>query len=80
MLAIGLGGPGARALGAGEQADVPSSRTYIVREGDTLWGIASSVAPGRDPREVILEIEGLDGNRPGGSVVPGQVLAIPVLG
>jgi hypothetical protein len=49
-----------------------------VGTGDTLWGIAESVAPSEDPREVILEIMRLNGMSDA-VVQPGQQLALPVL-
>lgn len=77
MLVIGLSGTMARALGAdGTGAVLVSSRTYVVRAGDSMWSIASGIAPGRDPRAVILEIETLNGIRPG-DLTPGQVLDLP---
>ena len=54
------------------------SRSYVVRTGDTLWSIASVVAPSHDPRRVIADLEQLNG--PLGSLTPGQVLAIPSSG
>ncbi|MGH2540106.1 MAG: LysM peptidoglycan-binding domain-containing protein [Actinomycetota bacterium] len=70
------GGPIARALGAGETVRPVSARTYVVREGDTLWSIVSSTAPGRDPREVIQLVVSAEPDAI--SPVPGQVLSIPV--
>ncbi|MEI5585017.1 MULTISPECIES: LysM peptidoglycan-binding domain-containing protein [unclassified Agromyces] len=52
--------------------------TVVVGAGDTLWGIAESVAPSEDPREVILEIMRLNGMSDA-VVQPGQRLALPVL-
>jgi len=34
----------------------PSSTTRVVLPGETLWGIATQVAPHRDPRETIRQI------------------------
>lgn len=47
-----------------------------VREGQTLWQIASSAAPHADPRETILQIEKLN-DLPNSAVQAGQKLAIP---
>ena len=52
--------------------------TVVVRTGDTLWGIAESIAPTADPRDVILEIMQLNGLRDP-VVQPGQRLALPVV-
>jgi hypothetical protein len=52
--------------------------TVVVGAGDTLWGIAESIAPTADPREVIHEIMQLNGLR-NPVVQPGQRLALPVV-
>jgi hypothetical protein len=67
------------ALDGGAVATVESSDasfTYVsVAAGETLWDIASSVAPESDPREVVADITRL--NNLSGSVQPGERLAIP---
>lgn len=74
-------------LGAGVVGDalvgaVASSSTqtaafeYVtVVPGQSLWQIAQSVAPAADPRDVIAEIEVLNGID--GAIQPGERLAIP---
>ncbi|MBM7504487.1 LysM peptidoglycan-binding domain-containing protein [Agromyces aurantiacus] len=52
--------------------------TMVVGAGDTLWGIAESIAPTADPREVIHDIMRLNGLRDA-VVQPGQRLALPVV-
>jgi Tfp pilus assembly protein FimV len=48
--------------------------TVTVRSGDTLWSIASRVAPGADPRAEVAALQRL--NHLGGTALtPGQVLA-----
>jgi nucleoid-associated protein YgaU len=74
-----VGAPVAGALGIGEQDHIrPVARLQVVvREGDTAWAIAGRVAPQEDPRRVVAaisEANGLDA----GSLVPGQVLVVPV--
>jgi hypothetical protein len=49
---------------------------YVVRDGDTLWGIAAATAPERDPREVVRLIDAVNG-LDGASIVPGQLLVVP---
>jgi hypothetical protein len=61
----GSGGPGA-----------PSPEHYVVRPGDTLWGIARRAEPGRDPRPLIQAIEGMNGLG-AGDLMPGRTLLIP---
>ena len=80
--AVGLIGTGqvASALGShGDGVQRVSQRTYVVRQGDTLWAIASRIAPAGDPRPVIQAIQDANGVD-AGSLVPGAVLRIPALG
>ena len=72
-------------LGAGHaaaQSNAASSATsfeYVtVDRGDSLWGIAESIAPHADPRVIIDEIIRLNG-LDGAVVEPGQRLALPVV-
>ena len=46
-----------------------------MQPGETLWSIAEIVAPDVDPREVIADIQSLNGV--GGAIQPGQQLSIP---
>ena len=62
---------------SGEAGTAPETRTVVVDEGDTLWGIAASVAGERDLREVVHEIEALN-SLPGPGLVEGQELAVPL--
>lgn len=59
------------------QADKPETiQTEItVREGETLWSIAETNCPNKDPREVIHQIEKV--NHLGEYLRPGDVLTIP---
>jgi LysM domain len=53
----------------------PSPSAMVVREGDTLWSIASRVAPGSDPRQEVahlLRVNGLTDV----TVLPGQTLRV----
>jgi hypothetical protein len=47
-----------------------------VAEGQSLWGLAETIAPRADPREVIAAIVSLNG-LPSADVQPGERLAIP---
>ncbi len=76
-LVLAAGGPMASAIGVVDPApSLASARTYVVRPGDSLWTIATTVAPERDPRLVVLELEQANPG-PGARLVPGQVLSIP---
>lgn len=80
-LAVGIAfaaisGGSALASGADEAATSAVFATVTVMPGDTLWSIASTVAPTADPRDVIGEISRLNMLR-GGELQIGQELAIP---
>lgn len=58
------------------EAPVPVVR-HIVERGDTLWQLAVSVAdPGEDVRDVVAELQALNG-LPGQDVRVGQELLLP---
>ena len=40
-----------------DSAGRPQPATVTVRDGDTLWAIASRVAPDRDPRAEVAELQ-----------------------
>lgn len=64
--------------GASQPATIAaSSQRYVVRSGDTLWGIARlQVGPSGDPRPVIEDIR--RANRlHGGDLTPGAQLVLP---
>jgi len=49
---------------------------YVVRRGDTVWGIAASIAgPAGDPRPVVDRLVRVNGVR-GGVILPGQELRL----
>ena len=70
-----IGAPPTHAWGRASSRPLVN-RTYVVAAGDTIWGIASSAAPGRDPRPVVEAIERANHVSPG-ALVPGQALVIP---
>jgi hypothetical protein len=55
-------------------AGVAAPPEVVVQPGDTLWSIASAVAPDRDVRITVDELVRLNGNQP---IVVGQRLALP---
>ena len=57
-------------------AEARPQQAYVVREGDTLWSIASRIGAGRDPRLVVDAIARANGIA-GATVVPGEALVIP---
>ncbi|MBM3691435.1 MAG: LysM peptidoglycan-binding domain-containing protein [Actinobacteria bacterium] len=52
------------------------AHSITVQSGDTLWEIARSIAPNRDPREVVWEIKQM--NNLGVGLVPGDKLLVPL--
>ena len=76
------GGTPASAAGSGpasasQPAVLPAGvadRFYIVEQGDSLWSIARALAPFRDVRTYVDELEALNG---GTSIQPGQRLVLP---
>ena len=71
---LGLWGPAvANAFGGPE---ISEGRRVVVTAGDTLWGLASRLEPGSDPREVVARL--VEANTlHGASIEPGQVLILP---
>jgi hypothetical protein len=72
-LSMLLASPGAL---AGDEPRTNDFEYHTVLAGDTLWGIASIIDPGADPRDVVTQIMTLNGLT-NASVSPGQQLAIP---
>ena len=68
-----LNGGGAAATG--EQTHV-TFHYVTVQSGDSLWSVASRLAPNADPRDVIADLVSLNGLS-SAVVTPGQQLAIP---
>ena len=68
--------PGAWRAVATAQVEGPATVAVTVQPGDTLWGIASAVDPGADPRALIAEIRQANGLTQSG-LIPGQVLQVP---
>jgi hypothetical protein len=56
-----------------------AQQRYVVASGDTLWGIARQVAPGRDPRPIVDAIARRNHLAPG-DLSAGQSLTIPPIG
>lgn len=63
-------GPSAVGRGAGA---TPTAATVTVRPGDTLWSIATRIAPNRDPRAEVATLQRLNGID-GADLVAGQLL------
>jgi LysM repeat protein len=75
LAAFSLGRTGAEgSTSAGAPAQV---RTTTVAPGETLWGIASRIAPEQDPRPVVDQLRRLN-DLPDGGLRAGQQLLLPV--
>lgn len=60
-------------------AEAPTATVTVrIGPGDTLWQVASDVAPGVDPRETVAGIVELNELSSGGDIAPGDVLRVPV--
>ena len=71
--AFSLGRVGAEGSTSTER---PATQVVTVAPGDTLWGVASRLAPGQDPRPVVEQIRQLNDLDSGGLRV-GQQLVLP---
>jgi LysM repeat protein len=67
---------GGYSAASGERGPAQPTRTVVVEEGDTLWGIAAEVAGPGEVREVVHELEELNA-LPGPELVEGQRIAVP---
>jgi LysM repeat protein len=68
---------GASSAATGEAGRPVPTRTVVVDEGDTLWGIAADVAGPGEVREMVHRIQELNALS-GSGVAIGQELAVPV--
>jgi len=59
-----------------QSSGAPATGVVVVQAGQSLWEIASSVAPESDPRATITAIRDLNGLG-SDAVVPGQALVVP---
>jgi hypothetical protein len=63
------------AVGAG----ATHARHVVVEPGESLWSVATRVAPTRDPRAVVADLEALN-HLSSPTVEPGERLAVPASG
>lgn len=52
------------------------THTWVVQPGENLWSIATSVAPGTDPRDTVARIVELN-HLPSAAVTVGEALQVP---
>ena len=67
---------GGRSAATGQRGPAVPTRTVVVHQGDTLWGIASKVAAPGHVRDMVYRIEELN-SLPGPELAEGQELAVP---
>lgn len=53
----------------------PPTRYVTVRQGETMWAIATRLFPHADPRETVRHIIDMNGRGP--TLMPGDVIAVP---
>jgi hypothetical protein len=70
---VGRGSSLAAGAGATHQ------RHVVVEAGESLWSVATRVAPTRDPRAVVADLEALN-HLSSPTVEPGERLAVPASG
>ncbi|MGR2753845.1 LysM peptidoglycan-binding domain-containing protein [Agromyces arachidis] len=75
---VGTLSSGGAVAGIDDGRATTTFETVVVGAGDSLWGIAESIAPTADPRDVIHEIMQLNGLRDA-VVQPGQELVLPAV-
>lgn len=66
----------AKAADSADQLSLTPTVSVTVQPGESLWAIAGSVAPERDPRDVVADIVQLN-NLDAARVMPGQQLFVP---
>lgn len=67
---------GGHSAATGEAGEPVETRTVVVGDGDTLWGIAAEAAEPGEVREMIHYIRELNA-LPSASLMRGQELAVP---
>lgn len=76
LIQAGIGGGPLTTTGAaaGPGMIQAGASVYVVQRGDTLWSIAASLEPGRDPRPLVDQLAREVG---GASLYPGETIPLP---
>jgi hypothetical protein len=64
---------------AGDSATGPGTASVVVERGESLWQIATAIAPDSDPRDVVTVIRELNGLGDS-TVAAGQSIVVPIYG
>jgi LysM repeat protein len=82
VIALGTAVFGHISAGNASSASTKATSTVVVQPGQTMWGLASSIAPNDDPRDTIARIADLNGltDAQASAVHPGQRLIVPIAG
>lgn len=73
MMLVVVGGPAVST----DSAHPHATRTVVVRPGETLWDIATTVAPRQDPRVVVADLVSLNSLPASGTIRVGQPILVP---
>ena len=76
MVVLGFLALGGASVATRDAGDPQPIRTIEVERGQTLWGIASSIAEPGEVRDMVYTIERLN-SLPDATLTEGQVLAVP---
>ncbi len=76
VVLVGGGVIGAQSALAGDGATSAGTATVVVQPGESLWSIAGDAVPGADRRDVIIDIQQLNGLSTS-QVSAGQSLIVP---
>ncbi|GAA1925410.1 LysM peptidoglycan-binding domain-containing protein [Nocardioides marmoribigeumensis] len=76
MVVLGLLAAGGASFATREAGDPQPIRTVEVERGQTLWGIAATIAEPGEVRDMVYTIERLN-SLPDATLTEGQVLAVP---
>ncbi len=76
LVLVGGGVAGAQNALAGDGATSTGTATVVVQPGESLWSIAGEAVPGADRRDVIIDIQQLNGLTTS-QVSAGQTLIVP---
>lgn len=75
-IAAGVATSAGQAAIASDEPQAGGTAVHVVRPGESLWTIATEVAPGADPRETVSRIMDLNGMG-SAAVSAGRALVVP---